>query len=145
MKFITRWLKPTKMTIIESDDKEFIGGSDIKIGEGDANIEDSDSSESEVQEHHKRKRCCVKPDVAVVGKIFEFCDVKYKAQKEFEYHVEKYLRNYKWVAIKAEKIYPTKSKCTIRYCIWFALLDYEKAFEIEIELQKLYRRLLLEY
>ena len=116
---------------------------DQEAGGGSTEIQDYHDHDGKHEEKHHHRYCCDKPDVPVVGKIFEFCDEKRYKLEKFEQAIREYYELYPYVLIKYEKVYPKHKKCTVRYCVWFSLLDYEKAFEIEKSLQKKYRYLLL--
>lgn len=98
--------------------------------------------------HDKHDDCedkdpCEPPEIAVVGKVFSFCDHDPKDVKKFEDLIEEFHCKYPWVLFKWNKAYTNKYKCQIRYFVWFSLLDYEKAFELEAYLQKKYRKILM--
>lgn len=108
----------------------------------------TDKPDNHDHDHHHDKDClcCEKPDVAVVGKIFEFCDEKYYRLEKFEESIMEYHEQYPHVLLKYERLHDKhKHKCKVRFCVWFVLLDYEKAFEIEQNLQKKFRSILLRY
>ena len=124
---------------------EFFKGPQMAIvesGGGSTEVAEYHDEEDCHDDKHHHKYCCDKPTIPVVGKVFEICDDKRAAEK-LEKAIREYAELYPYVLIKWEKVYPKYKKCTVRYCVWFSLLDYEKAFEIEKNLQKKYRRLSL--
>lgn len=112
------------------------------------------------EKKHKDKHCCCDPVVIpVVIKVFDFCNEKYYLLKKFEEYIEEYKDLYPTVLFKWTKEYCDNyhrhddddndqhkhRKCAVRFCVYFSLLDYEKAFEIETNLQKKYRHILLRH
>ena len=102
-------------------------------------IEREKDMEKKYHEDHHEEKCCYFPEVPVVLKGFEWCDYEKYCDyiREFEEYIKKYMCEYPCVLISYKKIYP--SKCKVRFCVFFSLCDYEKAFEIEEKLQKIYR------
>ena len=90
---------------------------------------------------HHHYRCCEAPELPVVGKIFEWCDYKhyYDDIEKFIEYIKEYYCKYPCILVKWEIVYP--SKCKLRICVWFNICEYDKAFEIELALQKKYRKL----
>ena len=93
------------------------------------------------KDSHYHKCCCEFPEPVYVMKAFEWCDYKhyYEDIEKFIEYIKEYACAYPCVLIKWEVVYP--SKCKLRICVFFDLCDYEKAFEIELALQKKYRKL----
>lgn len=91
--------------------------------------------------HDEYEKDCYFPEVPVVMKAFEWCDYQYYYDdvKKFEEYIKEYYCKYPCVLITYKKIYP--SKCKVRYCVFFNLCDYEKAWDIEKKLQKIYREM----
>ena len=134
-KFMNTMFGNTQMQIIEDGEARVLEDSEWEEKEHD------DDDDCHDDDHHHYQRMCSKPDVAVVGKIFEFCDESKKKLYKFEEAIREYYENYPYIIIKYEKIYPKHKKCTVRYCVWFSLLNFEKAIEVEKGLQRKFRYL----
>ena len=119
--------------------------------------EHDDDKERGDKHHHHKDCCCDRVDIPVVIKVFDFCaEKKYYLQK-FEDAIGEYYDMYPYVLFKYKKEYCDGGhhhdgdgdhhhhKCRVRFCVYFSLLDYDKAFEIETSLQKKYRHILLRY
>ena len=134
----------------------------------ESNKNDNSKEEQKMPEHENhdhdhdkhRKDCCCEPVVIpVVIKVFDFCGEKYYYLKKFEEYIAEYYDLYPTVLFKFKKEYcdykhdhdhdhdddHKHKKCRVRFCVYFSLLDYEKAFEIETNLQKKYRHILLKH
>lgn len=142
MKYLPKFMNgmfgaKTQLAIVEEGEGRLLETDDWDDGEGDG--EDKSDDDVRHDNHYKYSRCCSKPDIAVVGKIFEFCDESKKKLYKFEEAIREYYENYPYIIIKYEKIYPKHKKCTVRYCVWFSLLKLDKAFEVEKGLQRKFR------
>lgn len=134
-KFMNGMFKSTQLQIVEDGEAGLLDETDWEEDE------EKDDDEKRHDDNHKYHRCCSKPDIGVVGKIFEFCDESKKKLYKFEEAIREYYENYPYIIIKYEKIYPKNKRCTVRYCVWFSLLDFQKALEIEAGLQRKFKYL----
>lgn len=123
-------------------------GNSSKSSETGMKRKDKDDRKMPHDDYDKKKKhhdddyddCCHPVKIAVVAKLFYFCG-KDKYCDDFEDYIKDYHSQYPNVLVKWEK--KRINRCEYKYCVWFALLDYEKAFEIEIALQKKYRHILM--
>ena len=129
-----------------------------KQDEGDKKMVEEKKMHDEDCHDDKHKECCCEHvAIPVVIKVFDWCgEKKYLVEKFYDY-IKEYHDMYPYVLFKYDKQYcdykdepgpgpnPRHSKCLVRFCVYFSLLDYEKAFEIEKSLQKKYRHILLRH
>ena len=88
--------------------------------------------------HDDKYYCPPFPEVPVTSKGFEWCDYHYYKDdiEKFIDYIKEYQCKYPCVLLKYKKIYV--SKCKVQIYVYFALCEYEKAWEIEKKLQEKY-------
>ena len=99
-KFMNGMFKSTQLQIVEDGEAGLLDETDWEEDE------EKDDDEKRHDDNHKYHRCCSKPDIGVVGKIFEFCDESKKKLYKFEEAIREYYENYPYIIIKYEKINP---------------------------------------